>query len=74
MKRKTVSPGSGKPNASTNSAGEPASIMVSISSLLRRRMYGSRVWILRLLNPWRVKWRMRPWSGSGRFDITAIGL
>ena len=45
----------------------------SISSWLRRRMYGSSDFSRRFEKPSRVNTRMRPWSGSGRFDITAIG-
>ncbi len=38
MNRNTVSPGSGKANASMNSAGDPAASMASISSRERRSM------------------------------------
>ena len=73
MNRKMVSPGKGKAKDSTNSAGGPAASMASINSWLRRRMYGSMSPIRLLENPWRVWTRMRPWSGSGRFDMTATG-
>ena len=56
-----------------NSAGEPLASIASISSWLRRRTYGSSDLRRRREKPWRVYTRMRLWSGSGRFDITAIG-
>ena len=56
-----------------NSAGGPPASIASISSWLRRRTYGSSDFSRRREKPWRVYTRIRLWSGSGRFDITAIG-